>query len=44
MSILPTHIDVHHMCVWCQPSQNWASDPLELEFQVVVNHYVRDGN
>lgn len=31
---------VYHVCVWCL----WRSDPLELEFQMVVSLHVHVGN
>lgn len=38
MSVLPVYIYTVH--TWCLHSQKSVLDPLELELEVVVSHYV----
>ena len=41
--VLSTCMYVHHVCAWCS-GQKRGSDPLELEIQMVVSHFVAAGN
>lgn len=40
MNVLSSCVYICHVHAWCP----WASDPMELELQMVVRHLVGAGN
>lgn len=42
--VLSACMYVYHVCAWCSGDQKRGSDPLELEIQMVVSHFVAARN